>query len=58
MADSEHGEIPKIVLKNAKIVAKKLKKGADFSVLLSSERVSQTINTPIVDTKKVTIGNN
>jgi len=49
MADSEHGEIPKIVLKNAKLVAKKIKKSSDFSVLLSAERIGQTINTPIAD---------
>lgn len=55
MADSEHGEIPKIVLKNAKIVAKKIKKRTNFSVLLSAERVGQTINTPIVNSQKVTI---
>ncbi|MBI5557034.1 MAG: hypothetical protein HY885_05305 [Deltaproteobacteria bacterium] len=57
MAESEHGEIPKIVLKNAKLVAKSLKKSRDFSVLVSTERVSQTINTPIVDEKMITVGN-
>ncbi|MCK5614768.1 hypothetical protein KAR91_73585 [Candidatus Pacearchaeota archaeon] len=58
MADSEHGEIPKIVLKNAKIIAKRIKKGSDFAVILSAERVGQTINTPIIDIGKVTLGNN
>ncbi|MBI4683912.1 MAG: hypothetical protein HY755_01810 [Nitrospirae bacterium] len=55
MAESEQGEIPTIVLKNAKAVAKKIPKGSDFSVLISAERMGQTINVPVVDVNKITI---
>jgi len=55
MAESEHGEIPQIVLKNAKKVAKKIRTNSNFSVLLSAERIGQTINTPIVDTNNITV---
>ena len=57
MAESEHGEIPKVVLKNAKTVAKKLSKHSEFSVLLSAERIGQTINTPLVDVDKIAVKN-
>jgi hypothetical protein len=55
MAESEQGEIPKIVLNNAKIVAKKISKDSEFSVLISAERIGQTINVPLVDDNKITI---
>lgn len=55
MAESEQGEIPTIVLKNAKIVAKKISKDSNFSVLISAERIGQTINVPVVDVNKITI---
>ena len=57
MADSENGEIPKVVLKNAKNIAKKINKISNFAVLLSAERIGQTINTPIVDVNKITLAN-
>ncbi len=55
MAESEQGEIPKIVLKNAKEVAKRLTKNSEFSVLVSAERIGQTINTPLIDSSKITV---
>lgn len=55
MAESEQGEMPKIVLKNAKKVAKKLSKKSDFSVLISAERIGQTINTPLIDGSKIAV---
>jgi len=48
MAQSEHGEIPPMVLANAKTVAGSIGKKANFVVILPVERVGQTINTPVV----------
>jgi len=55
MAESEQGEIPKMVLKNAKKVAKRLVKNSEFSVLVSAERMGQTINTPLIDSSRITV---
>jgi hypothetical protein len=55
MADSEQGEIPKIVLENAKKIAKKISSKSEFSVLFSVERIGQTINIPTVDESHITI---
>lgn len=55
MAESEQGEIPKIVLKNAKKVAKRLTKNSEFSVLIPAERIGQTINTPLIDSSRITV---
>lgn len=55
MAESEQGEIPRVVLANAKKVAKKISKASEFSVLVSAERVGQTINVPIVRIDNVTV---
>ncbi len=48
MAESEHGEIPPMVLTNAKTVAGSIGKNSSFVVILPVERVGQTINTPVV----------
>lgn len=56
MAGSERGEIPTIVLENAKIVAKSAASEASFSVLLRVDRIGQTINVPIVKIEDIAIG--
>lgn len=48
MADSENGEIPNQVLDNAAMVAKRVGKAKNFTVLVSAERIGQTISTPVV----------
>lgn len=53
MADSEHGEIPKIVLDNAKLVSRSMKKNIEFSYIVSAERTGQTINTPIIGNSNI-----
>jgi hypothetical protein len=58
MADSEHGEIPQVILENAKKVCKKISAKSEFSVLLSVERVGQTINVPKVKVKNIAIREN
>lgn len=55
MAESEKGEIPKVVLDNAKEVAKRISRQSEFSVLLSAERVGQTIGVPIVSQRDITV---
>ncbi len=55
MLESEQGEIPKIVLKNAKMVAKMISKKTEFSVLVSVERFGQTISVPLVNESNVTV---
>jgi hypothetical protein len=52
---SELGEIPGVVLKNARLVAKKICRDSEFVVLIRAERFEQTVNTPIVDEEKVTL---
>lgn len=53
MAESEKGEIPCVVLTNAKKVAKKISKKSEYAVLVSVERVAQTINVPIVQDRDI-----
>jgi len=48
MAESERGEIPTIVLQNAKLVAKKIDYEKSFSTILTVTRIGQTIAVPIV----------
>lgn len=48
LAPSEHGEIPKVVLKNASSVAKRISKQDEFVLLMKAERISQSISTPII----------
>lgn len=55
MAESEQGEIPKMVLENAKKLAKRISSESQFSVLVAAERVGQTINTPIVKSTNITV---
>ena len=56
MAQSEHGEIPPLVLSNAKVVAQAVRRSAAFAVVLPIERVGQTINTPVVSAAHVHTG--
>jgi len=55
LADSEHGEIPKMVLLNARKVAKVITSKSEFSVLVSAEQVGQTISVPVVEQKNITV---
>lgn len=55
MAESEKGEIPKVVLDNAKEVAKRISRQSEFSVRFSAERVGQTIGVPIVSQRNITV---
>ena len=56
MAESEFGEIPSYVLRNAALVAKKIKKARSFSVLVSADLIGQTISCPVVKENDVTVG--
>ncbi len=53
MADSEHGEIPQIVLKNAKTVSREIQNAPEFAVLVSVERTGQTISVPVIALDKI-----
>lgn len=55
MAESEDGDIPHTVLRNAIVVAGRLKRGNSFSVRFEAERLGQTIAVPIVREKDVTL---
>lgn len=55
MAESEKGEIPQVVLTNAKEVVKKICKKVEFAVLVSVERVGQTIKIPIVSKDNIKV---
>lgn len=55
MAESEDGEIPQGVLRNAKIVAKRVGKTKCFSVLVAVERVGQTISVPVIRKRDITV---
>ncbi len=55
MFDSEQGEIPDVVLRNAEIVAKKISKKSEFSVLVKVELFSQTVNRPIVNEENIIV---
>lgn len=57
MADSEQGEISKVVLNNAKLVAKLIKKKSEFSILIPAERIGQTINVPVVNKDFICVNN-
>lgn len=48
LASNEYDDIPRVVLDNSKIVAKKISKKSEFAVLVKAERVGQSINTPII----------
>jgi len=56
MSESEQGEIPMIVLTNAQKVAKKILDNCEFSVLVSVDRVGQTISVPIVEESNIMMG--
>ena len=58
MAYSEQGEIPPIILANAKKVGKKISTKSEFSVLVPVERVAQTIIVPIVRDNNITVRKN
>ncbi len=53
MADSEHGEIPPMVLKNAKTVSERIHNAREFSILVAVERVDQTIGVPVVTSENI-----
>lgn len=55
MAESEHGEISRVVLVNAKRVTRMISAKSDFAVLFPVERVGQTINVPIVKEDRVSV---
>ena len=55
MAGGEEGEIPRGVLRNSALVAKRAGKSARFSVLVDVERIGQTISTPVVDQANITV---
>ena len=48
MMPNDDGEIRSSVLRNAKLVAKKIKKLEKFSILMKVEQIGQTISVPIV----------
>jgi hypothetical protein len=48
MFESEHGETPNVVLKNARMVSKKISWNSEFVVLIKAERLGQTISAPII----------
>jgi hypothetical protein len=52
---SELGEIPAVVLKNARLVAKKISRKSEFLILVQVSRFGQTIHTPIVDKANITL---
>jgi hypothetical protein len=55
MAESERGELPAIVLENARKVAKEISRDSEFAVLIRGERLGQTLSTPIVEDKRITL---
>lgn len=55
LAESEYEEIPIKILQNAKTVSRRIWKRKEFSVLISAERVGQTINTPVIEKKNIFI---
>ena len=55
MAESEQGEIPTTVLRNAEKVSRHIRRARTFSVLFSVERVDQTISTPLVNREHITV---
>jgi hypothetical protein len=55
LTPQEDGATPLITLKNARLVAKKIKKSKSFSVLVETERFGQTISTPVLKEADVTV---
>lgn len=55
MAESERGETPRVVLRNAKTAAKKISSKESFSILFRVTRIGQTINTPLVKASEVNL---
>lgn len=55
MAESEDGAIPRHVLSNGALVAKRVGKAKTFSVVVSVERVGQTISVPLVRSDNITV---
>jgi hypothetical protein len=55
MFDSERGETPGTVLKNARLVSKKISRDSEFVVVVEAERMGQTIKTPIICARKIKI---
>ena len=53
MAESEQGEIPSVVLNNARIAARKIGKNREFAILVQTEKIGQTVSTPIVESNKI-----
>jgi hypothetical protein len=53
MAHSEQGEVPRTVLKNALTISKLIRRKKKFAVLVSVERIGQTISTPVVSSSRV-----
>lgn len=54
MFESEHGETPKVVMRNAKIVARGLRRNKkEFAVLFQVERLGQNIGVPVVHAENV-----
>jgi len=53
MAESEQGEIPSVVLNNAKMAARKIGKNREFAILVQTEKIGQTINTPVIESNKI-----
>ena len=55
MVPNEEGEIHPVVLRNAKLVKKKVGKNKCFSVLVEAELISETISVPVVRSKDITV---
>lgn len=55
MTDSEDGEIPHRVLRNASLVANTIRKAKAFSVVVEAERIGQTVSMPVVKKSDITI---
>ncbi len=55
MAESDDGDIPSQVLRNAEVVSKSVKKAKHFSVLVEVERIGQTVGTPLVEHERVSV---
>ena len=55
MAVSEDGEVPSSVLRNARIVANRIRKMSSFSALVEVERIGQTLSVPLVREDNITV---
>ena len=55
MAESEKGEIPSMVLRNAKIIANTIKRNSEYSLYVSAHRIGQTVAVPLVDKANLVI---